>query len=300
MFLPLLLLTLSSVQATCPANVDSLRIAVDSALEAYDKWVWTAFAEQVATVRADVSCLQQVPAQGDLERLHLLHALVAYRASDVEGMRAAFKAVLAVSPNYSPPESLAAIGSDLRKAWEEARKTGPGAIRPLGMGGSWYVDGRAGATEIPTERKALVQLVEPNGELLSWYLEAKGEYGDIFEQKPPSQSNRSPLGFFRFVPKPEPPQQENALVPSPIEPKPSSPGAESRLSRTLAWSALGAGIATGAAWGYGVYSYGRWEESPDSQADRWLRVNHASMITSGALGLATSGLLIGAVVKGEW
>lgn len=272
------------VLAGCPADIEHLRSAVDSGLEAYDKWAWTAFEQQVAEVRGELGCLQQVPAPGDIERLHLLSALAAHRAGDQQSMVAAFRGVLAVSPNYAPPETLAALGSELRVAWELARKAGPGAIQPIGLGRVWYVDGRAGATEIPTERAAPVQHVGRSGGLKSWYLQGDGDLRDIFER--PSETDQS------------------VASPSsrPAPPKAEPPKHASHPSRTLATLALGTGAAAGLALGLNWYAISRCNnvENTSDEYQTWWSVNRASGYTAGGLGLATGGLLVGAAIVGRW
>jgi hypothetical protein len=272
MLLMAVLLAATPAFAACPADATGLRADVAVAVKAYDDWDWAAFDQGVHQVREDLSCLTEVLPGPAAQSAHQLFALAGGRKQDVEQATAAFRGIIALDSSYTPDPALAPEGSLLRKAWATAGELGPGAGKTLPEG-AWFVDGQPGATELPVERAAVVQLLESNRGFLSWYLDGRVVPTDLAER----------------LPAPEPITSTTDLVQG------------SDRSRMMLSSGIAA-IAVGAA---GLFIGEGFENqiagAPTREdADRYYSRGLTSTFGGLAVGLAGSALVVGGLVQGRW
>lgn len=326
MLLLALVLAVLPVRAACPADAAALRADVATATGAYEDWAWADFDRSVATVRDDLGCLTEVVPGPDARAAHQLFALAGAREKDEARTVAAFRALLALEPSYEPDPVLAPQGSLLYRAWEQARASGAGSQQPLPMG-AWFVDGKPGAGELPTGRSAVVQLLDPSGHLLSWYLDGGELPSGLLERLPwiaapaplPPGVSSAPEPVVAEAVSP-PVVTEPASAPFPTAPPPAvesegqpavSLPAESLAiperergghpSRTLLVSGLAAAVVGAGSIAAGEALENRMmdaEERPD--AESLYRLGLASSFGGLALGLTGGGLVLGAVIKGSW
>jgi len=272
----LVLLLSRTALAGCPVDAAGLRADVEAAMTAYQDWEWTRFEARQGAVREGLGCLAEVLGANDAHQVHLLYAISAGRAKDHARAVSAFRAVLVADPQYRPSEEQAAEGSGLRTAFVEAAEAGSGEVVPLPLG-SWFVDGLPGAQDLPVQRNAVVQLLQPGEELRSWYLdggELSGELVSLLDRKA-----RSSIG-----------------VAAGSEGEVS--GSSERRPRRL----LVAGLASGALSGGLLAGAALLENAcldPEREledAERLRGLNHASAIGGLVAGAAAGGLVVGAVV----
>ena len=266
------LLAVSPASAACPADATALKADVAVAVKAYDDWDWAAFDQGVQQVREDLSCLTEVLPGPAAKSAHQLFALAGGRKQDVEQATAAFRGIVALEPGYTPDTALAPEGSLLRKAWESAVTLGPGAGKPL-PSGAWFVDGQPGATELPVERAAVVQVLETSSGFLSWYLDGRVVPTDLADR----------------LPAPEPVASAAELVP---------PSARSRTMLTSGIAAIAVGAA-GLFVGEGLENQIAGAPTQED-ADRYYSRGLTATFGGVAVGLAGSALVVGALVQGRW
>jgi len=260
----------------CPATAAELGSEVEAALAAYDRWEWAEFTRLSESARADLACLSEVPPAGAAMRAHLLAAFVAARQSDAPAMRAAFRGVLSIDEGWEPSMDQAAPGSTIRQAFDAAREAGRGPGIPLPPGGTWVVDGKPGATLVPTERAALVQFSDGRADLASWYLDGSGV--------PPDLASHLTAGV---------PQTADGGS------RPDRRGGHA--SRNLVIAGLGTGLLAGGALLYAESARGEFVEAEDEpEAERIEAVNHLWGYGGYSLGAAAGGLVLGAVIHGRW
>jgi hypothetical protein len=287
MVLLVLLIAAPSSRAACPADTGTLRADVQVAAKAYDDWAWEEFDRALAAVRADLGCLTEVVPSSDVEPVYRLFALAGARQQDAGLAEAAFRGALVLEPGYEPDPALAPQGSLLRRAWDQARAAGPGAVQPL-PAGTWFVDGRPRSTELPTERVALVQF-QGSGAVLSWYLDGGALPPDLWARLAPQ------------IPEPAAPVPALVAAPPadlPARPVPARGGHPSRalLISGLAAAAVGAGgLVVGESCQATMMA-----ATEEAQAEKYYHYGLASTFGGWALAAAGGGLVVGAVVKGRW
>jgi hypothetical protein len=268
------ILALQSAGAACPADATALRGDIATADGAYEDWAWEVFDASVTAVRQDLGCLTVVVSEADAAAAHRIFALAGARSRDEALAVNAFRGLLAMQPGYELDRVLAPEGSTLRSAWEQARALGPGAGQPLPEG-SWFLDGRSDARIVPIERAAVVQQHSAEGELRSWYLDG----GEL----PASLQDR--LGA--------------AIATSP----PVAPvaGPEGHASRTMLLSGAAlAAVGVGALFGGEALENRMMQAETLADAESLHKAGMGATFGGLGLGAAGAGLVIGAVIKGQW
>lgn len=275
-------LAIGAARAACPASAADVREEVEAGISAYESWAWEEFRSRLVRADRDVDCLSEVLPRPDVARLHLLHAMGAALEKDATAATRAFRGVLAASPAWSPPADVAAPGSLLHDAFDVAREAGVGGSTAL-RAGTWYVDGRASATTVPTDRTALVQKLVTGAELRSWYLDGNGVPDDMLPDVLPDVLPSRP---------PEP---------SPVATHVTTRSHRRHGSRGLAIAGGAVAVASGVGWGLAVVTHRSFGETLDpADAERLATLNHGAVVGAGLLGAGAGGLLVGALVKGEW
>lgn len=267
--MPLLLLALlQAASAACPADAAALGAEIDAGLAAHQAQDWRAFEARVASVHEDIGCLTE-PADVPLAtQLHHLLALYFAHHEDQDNARDALRGALSLDGSFTLEPALTAAYPVLDEAYQAAVEKGPGDAQELPTG-TWTVDGRTEATQLPIERATLVQRLPDDLPLRSWYV-----FGG---QVPPD-----------LLPRAE--GSQNATT------------SGGQLSRPLLFAGL-AGLAVAA----GGLSWAElsWATTDDQNLDeaeaqsRYQRA-HAASIGSLGLGAAGAGLVVGAVVIGRW
>jgi len=286
------ILAVHAAEAACPADAVALRADVEAATRAYEDWAWEDFDQAVVAVWADLGCLAEVVTAADAQSAHLLFALVGARGQDEARAVAAFRGQLALEPGFEPDLVLAPVGSLLRRAWEQARAPAAGQGQVL-CAGAWFLDGKPGASELPAERAAVVQLLDADTGFLSWYLDG----GEL----PPGLAERlAPAAAAQELPEPVPADEK----PPPAE-LPAAPLVEPERGGHASRGLLVSGLALAAA-GVGSLAAGEalenqmMEAQHEARAQSLYRLGLVSSFGGLALGAAGSGLVLGAVVKGRW
>jgi hypothetical protein len=322
MFLLAPILAALTANAACPADAAALRSDVVDAVQAYDDWEWADFDQGVAEVRVDLGCLTEVVTGPDAQATHQLFALAGARKQDEALATRAFRGLLALDPDYDPGLVLAAKGSLLRRAWREAKAQGAGHTEPLPPG-AWFIDGKPGANELPTEHAVVVQLLDASGGLLSWYLDGTGLPATLEEHLPPiiaepalpEPSSEVPERTL-VVAEPEPVAPERTFVateqvtavaqPEPfslpkeppvrVSPEPDRHASRGLLASGLVLVAVGAGGITAGE----ILENDMMEASRRSRAESLYTTGLISSFGGATLGLTGGGLVLGAMVKGQW
>lgn len=290
----ILMLVVQSSSATCPADLRTLRADVQAASQAYDDWAWEEFDRLVAQVEMDIGCLVEVVGVPDAKAVHRLFALAGSRKKDGALSEFAFRAMLSLEPTYVLDQALAPKGSLLRQAWESARKPMPGDNQHLPTG-VWFLDGQPDPLELPRDRLAVVQLLEGNT-LHSWYVDGRSVPVGISSRLhswPPEDVQMIPS--FLSAPNEARRSEVASVRESPQAPKPR------HLSRGL----LGAGLSVAAA-GVGGLLLGEYcqammaNTSNESVARNYYNEGFVVSISGVALGATGTGLVVAALIKGQW
>jgi hypothetical protein len=266
----LLLASLSApLQAACPASAWELEQQAEEAVQAYEALELDRFEQLAQDLGHSVPCLSGPISTEGAARVHLVAALDSWTRRDEEQVHAALRALLDLQPGYRPSLILAPEGGGLLAAFELARAAGPGMEEPL-TAVEITVDGRASAP-FPLDRAAVVQW-RSVGPLQSRY-----SWGGSIEPE-----LRASLGLVE----PEPPRH--------------APRGSHR-SRGLAL----AGAATGLVSLLGARQANTaWAAFHDAEtladAARYYNQNRLWALGSGAAGLGSAGLVVGALVVREW
>ncbi len=279
MILLVSLLAAAAATAECPADAAVLRADMAAAEQAYDDWAWDEFDAAVQAVRADLDCLSEVLSPKDAQAAHRLFALAGARQQDEAMATASFKGLAQLDPSYAPDLTLAPEGSLLRRAWDTAVAEGAGAGRPL-PDGAWFIDSVPKAVLLPTERAAVVQLLDSGAGFRSWYIDGSKLPHELEAMLTPTATGPSSSGTGTSY---------SATVPT------------SHASRTMLFSGLAlAAVGVGGVLG-GEVLENRMDQTDDlAQAESLYKAGLGT--TFGGMGLAAagSGLVIGAVIKGSW
>jgi len=283
--LTLTVLLAGAAHADCPADSGTLLQDVDRAVEAYEDWAWERFESELATVQEDMGCLAEVISASAAARIHLLLALDAGRRQDAHGAETAFRGLLAVDPTFSLSTELAAPGSLLHRAFMAAKAAAPSDTRSM-TERACFVDGTPGATEVPTERTAIVQLLEPGEGFSSWCL-----MGGPF---PPSLETELLVE----------PATSVASVLSDGESSATAGAGQAIGKRRSPLLLAAGGVALAAAAGGMVWSESiegsMLEQTTESRArDQYQRGLTVSIASTG-VGVVGGGLVLGAVFVREW
>lgn len=279
--LPALLLATSvgfAQEPACPVPVADIRAGVEEALALYDQFEFDAFQARFDRLVAEVECADAPLSRADVFQIYQLQSLDALVSEGQDRMVAALRAMIAVRPGYTLPEELAAPGSTMAEAYSQAKQAEDASEASLQGEGAWYVDGVMGVNQLPEARVVVIQHIEGDQGLRTWILE-----GDT---------------------PPESLAQYLATGGEPLEMPPvggARQGSSGHLSRTLALS--GAASAAVAVAGFAIASsaYKRFPDEPDIATAQSLEsLNHGATIAGGVFAVAGGGLLVGAVIKGEW
>ena len=266
----LLLLTLvQAATAGCPADAAALQADVEAAIAAHDAQDWPTFESHIATVHEDIGCLTDLAETTQVTELHRMAALYFAHHGDEDNARDAMRGALSLDGSFAPTAERAAAQPLLTSAHKVALKKGSGATQDLPKKGSWVVDGRPDATQLPTERATLVQRHARQADVASWY---------VFGGQIPVE----------LLPESERPQADS-----------SSGGISSRplLYGGIAGLALAAG---GLAWAELSWASASDQTLSEDEALAKYNAAHGVSVGSAALGVVGGGLVVGAVVVGRW
>ena len=171
MLLALSMLLLGPVaQAGCPSTPLELQQLIDQALLSYESWEWEAFAHARDAVDSAAICAADPLDALAASRVHLIHALAAGVNKDEGAATAHFRSLLATDPSFVLPDSLAAPGSLLQRAFEAARTAEPGETDRVHATELW-VDGER-ARRVPVDRPFVAQASGEMG-LQTWLVSAQ-------------------------------------------------------------------------------------------------------------------------------
>jgi hypothetical protein len=265
-------------RAECPTDLEQLRAGLDAAEAAYGEFDFEAYSAGLTALRADLACLSEVATPEDVARVHLADALDCWVRREALGeetgheVEQALRGLLAVRPDFEPPDDLMPDGGQLRVYFYQARGAGPGALEPF-EGEGWSADGGA-SQGVPLERDALVQYSGEAG-VQSWYLAGGGLPSSLEQQlKDSRQAARK---------------------------EPAAEVSEPRTSRSLLIAGLATGAAAGAGLGVAAWSRGVYLEQPDpDQASSLDGLNRAAGVGGYALAGVAGGLGLTAVLVGRW
>ncbi len=338
MFLTTMLSFVIPLQAACPVDSTELRSNVNSAIQAYQDWKWDDLDDQYAIIQEEIGCLSEIVSSDTARELHLLHAMVAANRQDQALAFAAFRGLLSIDHDFQPSDDLAAPGSMLRAAFDSAAVADSTDGEDL-PGGVWFLDGRSGARLVPFRQTALIQLVEPGGDIRSWY-----SLGDQDSIQAITEPQASAQGGTPEEPQPlqQAPEQTPGVAPSraeetggeptaaetttaPVEPGAASraepvasrplpitptssedavPGAVARqghASRALLIGGLVSSAASAAALIWAESLDGRLQATDDAvEAESIYNQGVIITLAGHGLGVCAGGLVLGAVLTSRW
>jgi hypothetical protein len=267
-------------EPACPVPIKDIRAGIEESLALYDQFEFDAFQERFGQLMAQIECADAPLSRADVFQVYQLQGLDALVSEGQDRMVAALRAMIAVRPDYTLPEELAAPGSTMAEAYAQAKQAETGEGQPLQGEGAWYVDGVMGVTELPEARVVVIQHLGEDQGLKTWVLDGHSQ----------------PESLAQYL-------QRSGGQPLEIPPTPGGDGAGfgGRLSRTLALG--GAASAAVAVAGFAVAgsAYNRFPDEPDrAKAESLESLNHGATLAGGAFALVGGGLLVGAVIKGQW
>jgi len=285
-FLALAASVVGATEPSCPAAADAIRASASEALALYDAFEFDAFEVRFDQLVAEVHCSDDVLSRADAFQLYQLQGLDGLLAEDSERMVAALRAMIAVRPDYTLPQELAAPGSTMAEAYTTASQAEPTAGKALDSEGTWYVDGVMGVIELPGARSVLVQHLEKRDKLTTWFLDGQSVPESLSEYL----SDQAPA---------------SASADSGGAPAGTSDGGSAKsgghLSRKLALG--GAASAAVAVAGFVVAgsAYSRFPDAADrEEAESLDALNQGAAVAGGVFAAAGGGLLVGALIRGEW
>lgn len=166
MLLGLLSLTLiSRAEAGCPSTLADVHLLAEQALLSYENWEFDSFKETRASLDTTVLCAADPLDPLTASQVHLVHALESGLDKKQDVATLHFRALLATDPTYVLPDSLAAPGSLLQRAFGDAKAADSGPTQRVSVDQLW-LDGER-ARRIPTDRPFVAQLNEEGG-LQTW------------------------------------------------------------------------------------------------------------------------------------
>ena len=267
--------------AACPVELAVLRSDLDAALAEYTAGRTASFLTSVGTIDGEVVCLSEVIDPRTAAQVHLLGGLRAALTKDATLTLASFRGAYAADPTLDPGADVAAPGSRVRNALDQARTAGAGATQnvEVGEGVVLHVDGTAPWIGVPTERTAVVQITATGAPIRTWSLTGSGEV---------------PLDLMAVAgatARPLPPTEQVVRLPADRK----------RPSRGL----LATGIATGVASAASLvvaqsYKSGYQDVEDASVADDHYTLNRAFGLAGYGLGATAVGFVTAAVVVGKW
>jgi hypothetical protein len=270
-----------AAEPECPAPLENIRDGIQEAIALYDQFEFDAFQDRFDRLATEIECADGPLSRADVFQVYQLQGLDALVAEGRERMVAALRAMIAVRPDYTLPEELAAPGSTMAEAYAAAKQTQVINGLTLQGAGTWYVDGVLGVTELPAARVVVIQhLPDSDGLMKTWILDGQSQ----------PESLAGYLGG-----------GGGELLVIPPATAGSGSGSTGHLSRTLALS--GAASAAIAVAGFAVAgsAYQRFpDEADQAKAQSIESLNHGATIGGGVFALAGGGLLAGAVIRGEW
>jgi hypothetical protein len=265
-----ILLLASLAQATCPSPPSAVEAALDSAQLAFRLMDRAAFATATDEVRRGLECLAEPVTPTLAARIHRVTGLREFVAGNDAAARLAFAAARAIDPSYSFPESIVPAGHPVHALYASATEVSAAvSAAPTPAQGHLEFDGTATPNR-PGERPTLALLV--GGEKVvsaSAYLWP----GDpLFPYAVASSTTASRAGKGKG---------------------PSWP---------LAIAAAASGLAAGGAYAWAAESRAEFDDmaTPDAELSGLRDQTNALQLTAWALGAASLGLGVGAVVAGSW
>ncbi len=165
---------LQSVEAHCPATVAILGSDVEKGVAAFREFEWEDFTYMLNEVGNDLECLEELIDSDVALDVHVLYALSAVPDEHVVLAKAAWRGVLSLDSGFEPESSIAATGSFLRDAFDTAAASSDSSTKRL-VDGKWFIDGTPGASEVPIDRTAVVQLLDDLSGIRTFYMMGGGQ-----------------------------------------------------------------------------------------------------------------------------
>lgn len=303
-----ILTTIGAVRAGCPASGEDLAEHVDAAATAYLAWEFESFDAHVEQVRTDLGCLEDLVSPPLAAEVHEVFAMLGARQGDIPLSLNAFRGILAADPDYVPDKDFAAKGSVIHQAWQQAGSWQAGSrkgekVRPLPAGGGaeWVLDGHRRASALPTDRAVLVQYIDPQGAHHSGYHRG-GVLPPDLEQMlaPPKSETAGVKGDSGAEPTDSAPTVGTSPSYTAIVPTPSAVPQAHRSRGLLVGGLVGTAAAVV---GFGVAeSMEKNLHEAETYSEYMSRYNTGMAVTlsSTAASVVGGGLILGAVIKGEW
>jgi hypothetical protein len=245
------LLIASAAAGSCPAAMEQIAARAGQGVQAFEDMDSGGFDAAVFDVREQLSCPDRALDSVAAVAVHQLMALDAYMAQEPERVRASFRSVLAVDPDYQPPSQLAPRGNPLRDLFEESKHHQDGIPADLAepTEGSFYVDGLP-ATSRPADRPFVLQWISEAGDVRwSDYLPA-GAHLPI--EVLAAMHEEDPMAVFAAAP-----------PPTVVEPVAPLPEPRNTGSVVLLAGAGGAALASGGLLIAGLSTRSRWQGAVD-------------------------------------
>ena len=266
-------------EPACPVPLETVRAGIQESLDLYDQFDFDAFQTRFELLVAEIECADAPLSRADVFQVYQLQGLDALVSEGRERMVASLRAMIAVRPDYTLPEELAAPGSTMAEAYAEAKQAEDAGGPELQGEGAWYVDGVMGVTELPAARVVVIQHLGEDQGLKTWILDGDSPPDSLAEYL---ASGAEPLE---------------------IPPTVAGEAASSSVHRSRTLALGGAASVAVAVAGFAVAgsAYQRFPDEPDrSKAESLESLNHGATLAGGAFALAGGGLLVGAMIKGEW
>jgi hypothetical protein len=292
-FATLMLGTLGTARADCPADAAQVRADVDAAYEAYLAFDIPGFTAGEQVVRADLACVTEALSPDTAARIHRNEALAAVLDKDSARMVSALRGMRAADPDFVLSADVAPSGSDIRTLFDASAAFGTGTATPVTQPGvAVTVDGHPKQTSIPNERAALVQVRFMRSGLQTWYVDAGGLPADLL---------RAIIEPAEDLEAAEPLAQAGRSRVAIREPR-DVPTAEYRghSSRSLLITGLATGLASGASLIAAASEKERFFSASPEDAQAVYNANQALGFTGYGLGVAAVGLGLTAVIVGRW
>ena len=180
-----------AAEPVCPATPAAIQSGAKEAKGHYEDFEFEAFQTRYEQLVAEVRCASAPLLQDAVFQVYELQVIAAQLSKDHGRMVATLRGLLAVRPDYLLPEDLAAPGSALDAAFQEARAITDDPSRPLVDAGTWYVDGDEGNRNLPEARAALIQHAASDTDFRTWLVDGGSLPRDLTRLAAPTHSKKS-------------------------------------------------------------------------------------------------------------
>jgi len=275
----------TTAQAACPANLTAVRATLDQTLRTYDDWAWDKFKAEVTGLEEEIGCITQVLNPTDAGRIHLIMGLNAGLNQREQDAMRSFQALLWVNPEFLPTDDQMAPGSLLRSAFETAQQTPSTLVKPLLLDTetTWAIDGQRGAGSLPVDRAVIVQKLQSNEVQSSWYV--------VDHPLPDALASQMKLGE----------ETSPAVAPESLASSATRVSRTGHGSRNLAIGAGAVALGSGLALAKAKLTHDAFLlEADDESADTLMKQNHWAAGAGYGMGAVAGGLVVAAIVHGNW